>query len=103
MGHVLQLEFVPYINRIISPPLRPVSVLSSSSAPKSRFSLLQVNSQVIKTEERALLARLVEIMVSLALRFVQERTEDGQVVYRLDPYVPPRSYFGCHLRESIGQ
>ncbi|KAN0077179.1 P-loop containing nucleoside triphosphate hydrolase protein [Tylopilus felleus] len=67
MGHVLQLEFAPYINRIISPPLRPV------------------NSQVIKPGERALLTRLVEIMVSLELRFVQERAEDGQMVYRLDP------------------
>ncbi|KAH7889597.1 P-loop containing nucleoside triphosphate hydrolase protein [Phlebopus sp. FC_14] len=66
-GQVLQLEFVPYINRIISPPLRPV------------------NSQVIKPGERSLLSRLVEIMVSLELRFVQERAEDGQIVYRLDP------------------
>ncbi|KIL00951.1 hypothetical protein PAXRUDRAFT_821161 [Paxillus rubicundulus Ve08.2h10] len=64
---VLQLEFAPYINRIISPPLRPV------------------NSQIIKPDERALLSRLVEIMVSLELRFVQEKAEDGQLVYRLDP------------------
>ncbi|OJA12544.1 hypothetical protein AZE42_08143 [Rhizopogon vesiculosus] len=66
-GQVLQLEFVPYINRIISPPLRPV------------------NSQVIKAQEKALLTRLVEIMVSFELRFVQEKAEDGQLVYRLDP------------------
>jgi chromosome transmission fidelity protein 18 len=26
-------------------------------------------------------------MVSLELRFVQERAEDGQLVYRLDPLV----------------
>ncbi|KAH7921370.1 P-loop containing nucleoside triphosphate hydrolase protein [Leucogyrophana mollusca] len=66
-GQVLQLEFAPYINRIISPPLRPV------------------NSQVIKPGEKALLERLVEIMVALELRFVQEKAEDGQLVYRLDP------------------
>ncbi|KAG1891416.1 P-loop containing nucleoside triphosphate hydrolase protein [Suillus subluteus] len=66
-GEVLQLEFAPFINRIISPPLRPV------------------NSQVIKPQERALLLRLVEIMVSFELRFVQEKAEDGQNVYRLDP------------------
>ncbi|KAG1826875.1 uncharacterized protein BJ212DRAFT_1308982 [Suillus subaureus] len=63
----LQLEFAPFVNRIISPPLRPV------------------NSQVIKPQERALLLRLVEIMVSFELRFVQEKAEDGQNVYRLDP------------------
>jgi chromosome transmission fidelity protein 18 len=66
---VLQLEFAPLINRIISPPLRPV------------------NSQVIKPQEKALLNRLVDVMVSLELRFVQEKADDGQLVYRLDPYV----------------
>ena len=45
----------------------------------------QVNSQVIRPEEKAMLSRLVNIMVSLELRFVHERAEDGQLVYRLDP------------------
>jgi chromosome transmission fidelity protein 18 len=47
--------------------------------------IFQVNSQVIKPQERALLLRLVDIMVSFELRFVQEKAEDGQNVYRLDP------------------
>ncbi|KAI0302221.1 P-loop containing nucleoside triphosphate hydrolase protein [Russula brevipes] len=64
---VLTLEFAPLLNRIISPPIRPV------------------NSQVIRPEEKAMLSRLVNVMVSLELRFVQERAEDGQLVYRLDP------------------
>ncbi|KAI0723775.1 P-loop containing nucleoside triphosphate hydrolase protein [Cerioporus squamosus] len=63
----MQLEIAPYINRIISPPLRPV------------------NSQVIRPAEKALLSRLVSIMATLELRFVQEKQEDGQLVYRLDP------------------
>ncbi|ESK86737.1 chtf18 protein [Moniliophthora roreri MCA 2997] len=66
---IMQLEFVPMINRIMSPPLRPV------------------NSQLVRPEERALLFRLVDIMSALELRFVQERTEDGQLTYRLDPPV----------------
>ena len=48
---------------------------------------MQVNSQVIRPEEKAMLSRLVNIMVSLELRFVQERAEDGQLVYRFDPWV----------------
>ncbi|KAG6832058.1 hypothetical protein H0H92_005480 [Tricholoma furcatifolium] len=64
---ILQLEFVPLINRIISPPLRPV------------------NSQIIKPEEKAVLTRLVNVMAALELRFFQERAEDGQLSYRLDP------------------
>ncbi|KDR73607.1 hypothetical protein GALMADRAFT_251349 [Galerina marginata CBS 339.88] len=64
---ILQIEFAPYINRIISPPLRPV------------------NSQVIRPQEKALMNRLVDLMSTLELRFVQERAEDGQLTYRLDP------------------
>ncbi|PPQ67464.1 hypothetical protein CVT24_011521 [Panaeolus cyanescens] len=64
---ILQVEFAPYINRIISPPLRPV------------------NSQIIRPQEKTLMNRLVDIMAALDLRFVQERTEDGQLSYRLDP------------------
>jgi len=48
---------------------------------------IQVNSQVIRPEEKAMLSCLVNIMVALELRFVQERAEDGQLVYRLDPCV----------------
>lgn len=49
--------------------------------------MLQVNSQVTKPQERVMLSRLVDIMVSLELRLIQDKTEDGQLVYRLDPYV----------------
>jgi len=31
------------------------------------------------------MVRLVDIMSSLELRFVQEKTDDGQLSYRLDP------------------
>ena len=44
---------------------------------------------MIKPEERALLTRLVDIMVALELRFVQEKSEEGQVMYRLEPCVHP--------------
>jgi chromosome transmission fidelity protein 18 len=45
----------------------------------------QINSQVVKPGEKAILARLVEIMVLLKLRFFQEKGEDGQLSYRLEP------------------
>ncbi|KIK59483.1 hypothetical protein GYMLUDRAFT_227055 [Collybiopsis luxurians FD-317 M1] len=64
---IMQLEFAPYINRIISPHLRPI------------------NGQHMRATERPLMNRLVDIMSTLELRFVQERAEDGQLTYRLDP------------------
>ena len=84
---MLALEFAPLLNRIISPPIRPVRHLSILRVDECNIYITQVNSQVIRPEEKALLSRLVNIMVSLELRFVQERTEDGQLVYRLDPWV----------------
>ncbi|KAG8922627.1 hypothetical protein FRC01_013800 [Tulasnella sp. 417] len=64
---IVVAEFAPLLNRIISPPLRPV------------------NSQVIRPQEKAMLKKLVDVMVCLELRFVQEKNEDGQLMYRLDP------------------
>ncbi|KAF9962640.1 hypothetical protein BGZ72_000060 [Mortierella alpina] len=55
--------------RILSPHLRPV------------------NKQLIKPEERAVLTRLVDIMIQFQLTFVQEKTEDGQFLYRLEPSI----------------
>ncbi|KAJ4487676.1 P-loop containing nucleoside triphosphate hydrolase protein [Lentinula aciculospora] len=66
---ILQLECAPYLNRIISPQLRPV------------------NGQHMRVDERPLMTRLVDIMSNLEIRFIQERAEDGQLTYRLDPPV----------------
>ncbi|KAG8995078.1 hypothetical protein FRB90_000281 [Tulasnella sp. 427] len=80
---VVVAEFAPLLNRIISPPLRPV------------------NSQVIRPYEKAMLKKLVDVMVSLELRFVQEKNEDGQLMYRLDPKrasdIPPPRYAVRHM------
>ena len=84
---VLALEFAPLLNRIISPPIRPVRNLSICILTRVTLCTTQVNSQVIRPEEKVMLSRLVNIMVSLELRFVQERAEDGQLLYRLDPWV----------------
>jgi chromosome transmission fidelity protein 18 len=46
-----------------------------------------VNQQIIRPAEKAVLTRLVSIMTALEIHFVQERGEDGQLTYRLDPYV----------------
>ncbi|KZT09714.1 uncharacterized protein LAESUDRAFT_722683 [Laetiporus sulphureus 93-53] len=64
---IMQLELAPLLNRIISPPVKPV------------------NRQVIRPGEKAVLSRLVDLMLALELRFVQEKMEDGQLTYRLDP------------------
>lgn len=50
----------------------------------------------MKPEEKALLKRLVDIMVALELRFIQEKKEDGSLVYRLDPWVP--FFFKVYMR-----
>ncbi|KAG9080538.1 hypothetical protein FRC06_006459 [Ceratobasidium sp. 370] len=68
-GHKAALEFLPLINRILSPPLKPL------------------NSQIVRTQERLVLKRLVDIMAALEVRYVQEKNDEGQLVYRLDPAI----------------
>ncbi|WVW80294.1 hypothetical protein I302_102272 [Kwoniella bestiolae CBS 10118] len=60
-------EFIPLLMRIISPPLKPV------------------NANIVKPAERAVLDRLVELLIPLGLRFWQEKGENGQPMMRLEP------------------
>ncbi len=51
--------------------------------------LRQVNANLVKLDERATLVRLVDIMMSLNLRFERDKTEDGQPIFVLEPWVLP--------------
>ncbi|GMK59840.1 hypothetical protein CspeluHIS016_0900570 [Cutaneotrichosporon spelunceum] len=62
-------ELIPLLVRIISPPLKPV------------------NANIVKASERAVLARLVELLIPLGLRFWQDKTEEGQPQMRLEPAI----------------
>ncbi|TXT07460.1 hypothetical protein VHUM_03180 [Vanrija humicola] len=62
-------ELIPLLMRIISPPLKPV------------------NANIVKPAERAVLARLVDLMIPLGLRFWQDKQEDGQPMMRLEPAI----------------
>ncbi|BGP22340.1 hypothetical protein Rt10032_c07g3187 [Rhodotorula toruloides] len=66
-GPNIVAELLPFLNRIVAPDLKPV------------------NSQVVKNEERARLMRLVNTMISTKLAFVLDKSEDGQLSFKLDP------------------
>ncbi|WAQ87280.1 hypothetical protein PtA15_8A184 [Puccinia triticina] len=68
-------ELLPFLIRILSVDLRPV------------------NSKLIKKEEKEVLSRLVSIMIELGLRFVQDKGEDGQLSYTLEPAVDFPVYY----------
>lgn len=81
-------ELLPFINRIITPELKPVSSTGGEGLRARNLTLgtsAQVNSQLIKDEERGTLLKLVHQMLTLRLSFVQDKTEDGQLTYKLDP------------------
>lgn len=42
----------------------------------------------MKPAEKAVLNRLVDLMIPLGLKFWVEKTEGGQPMMRLEPYVP---------------
>ncbi|PLW13954.1 hypothetical protein PCANC_13984 [Puccinia coronata f. sp. avenae] len=68
-------ELLPFLIRILSVDLRPV------------------NMKLFKKEEKDCLARLVSIMQQLGLKFVQDKGEDGQLTYTLEPPVDFPAYY----------
>ncbi|GAA6000732.1 hypothetical protein JCM10207_004630 [Rhodosporidiobolus poonsookiae] len=66
-GANIVAELLPLLNRIVAPDLKPV------------------NSQVVKNDERKTLLRLVNTMLTTKLAFVLDKSEDGQLSYKLDP------------------
>ncbi|KAJ6653729.1 hypothetical protein lerEdw1_008755 [Lerista edwardsae] len=65
----LVLEALGFLLEIISPKLRPV------------------NTQLYSQKEKQQLAELIGTMLAFNLTYRQERTPDGQYVYKLDPNV----------------
>ncbi|CEP12140.1 hypothetical protein [Parasitella parasitica] len=76
-------ELVPLLLHIISPDLKPV------------------NQQLIKSTEKAKLDRVVRIMIEHGLSYVQEKNEDGQFVFKLEPPVEQLLNFNLSSPKSI--
>jgi chromosome transmission fidelity protein 18 len=47
--------------------------------------ITKVNANIVKPAEKAVLSRLVDIMIPLGLKFWVEKSESGQPMMRLDP------------------
>jgi chromosome transmission fidelity protein 18 len=83
-------ELIPLLMRIISPPLKPVRrrrrrCLCCASRPGPALTCSKVNANIVKPAERAVLGRLVDLMIPLGLKFWQEKAENGQPMMRLEP------------------
>lgn len=76
-GHALVSELLPLFNRIVAPDLKPV------------------NSQVVKNEERERMMKTVNTMISTKTTFVIDKNEEGQLSYKLDPYVSTSFSSSC--------
>lgn len=66
-GTNVAAELLPLLNRILNPDIRPV------------------NSQLVKADERRVLTKLVHLMMAMKISFVQDKNEDGQLTYKLEP------------------
>ncbi|KAI7952886.1 hypothetical protein MJO29_008517 [Puccinia striiformis f. sp. tritici] len=68
-------ELLPFLIRILSVDLRPI------------------NGKLIQKNEKDCLDRLVNIMVQLRLKFVLDKSEDGQLSYNFDPPIDFPVYY----------
>ena len=62
-------DILPCLMKIVQPNLRPV------------------NTQLFTKSEKELLQSAIAALVAYSLNFVQERSEEGQFIYKLDPHV----------------
>ncbi|WVO14672.1 hypothetical protein L204_102309 [Cryptococcus depauperatus] len=76
-------ELIPLLIRIISPPLNPV------------------NANIVKPAEKALLDRLVDLMIPLGLNFYKEKAENGQPMMRLEPPIDVFVHYEGKRAEDI--
>ncbi|WVQ77322.1 hypothetical protein IAR50_007006 [Cryptococcus sp. DSM 104548] len=76
-------ELIPFLMRIISPPLKPV------------------NANIVKPAEKVLLDRLVELMLPMGLRFFAEKAENGQPIMRLEPPIDVFVHYEGKRAEDI--
>lgn len=89
-GPTIISELLPFLNRIISPDLKPVrsSLLPFLSVYSFECNCYpQVNSQLIKTDERLVMLKLINRLLLMKLSFIQDKNEEGQLSYKLDPCV----------------
>ncbi|KAM0749881.1 P-loop containing nucleoside triphosphate hydrolase protein [Meredithblackwellia eburnea MCA 4105] len=77
-------ELLPQLNRIISPELKPT------------------NSTVVKTNERKVMLKLVRTMLDMNLVFLQTKTEDGQLTYKLEPPIDVFIHFEGKRATDVG-
>lgn len=47
----------------------------------------KVNANLVRADDKVLVTHLVDLMLGLNLVFYRDKTEDGQPMFRLDPYV----------------
>ncbi|KAL0097434.1 hypothetical protein J3Q64DRAFT_1060365 [Phycomyces blakesleeanus] len=77
------MDLIPRLMRIISPEIRPV------------------NKQVIRPAEKIVLAKVTDMMIEYGLTFVQDKTEEGHLVYKLDPPVEQMMNFVGASSKSV--
>ncbi|KAK2097213.1 Chromosome transmission fidelity protein 18 [Saguinus oedipus] len=83
----LLLDALCLLLDILAPKLRPVSVLPGVGDSPPAAPPPQVSTQLYSVREKQQLASLVGTMLAYSLTYCQERTPDGQYVYRLEPNV----------------
>ena len=60
-------ELLPFLSLVIAPEMK------------------SINIQLLKQDEKKELASVVDNLVSFGLKLVQQKADDGQYVYRLEP------------------
>ncbi|KAG1467701.1 hypothetical protein G6F56_004259 [Rhizopus delemar] len=80
---IISTELIPHLMYIISPDLK------------------KVNKTLFTQEEKDTLAKLVHTMIDYGLTYVSQKTNEGQVLLKLEPPIEQVLYFGLSKPKSL--
>ncbi|KAK9429883.1 hypothetical protein V1505DRAFT_356445 [Lipomyces doorenjongii] len=80
-GSTICTELAPYLMYIVNPKLNPV------------------NASIVLEQERIMTMHTVDVMIDFALKYIQQRCENGTYVFRMDPPIEQLALFSSQDKD----
>ncbi|KAK9390070.1 hypothetical protein V1515DRAFT_529632 [Lipomyces mesembrius] len=80
-GSTICTELAPYLMHIVNPKLNPV------------------NASIVLEQERIMTMHTVDVMIDFALKYIQQRCENGTYVFRMDPPIEQLALFSTQDKD----
>ncbi|KAK9374188.1 uncharacterized protein V1513DRAFT_380958 [Lipomyces chichibuensis] len=80
-GSTICTELAPYLMHIVNPKLNPV------------------NASIVLEQERIMTMHTVDVMIDFAMKYIQQRCDNGTYVFRMDPPIEQLALFSTQDKD----